>query len=147
VISYGTHAASLTAVVEADRIPTVNTLTRQAERNFIDPQGLPLRPYFRHILQAPGTFLGYGSQVFPGLSEALQLQNWTLAQQQANVLAGVLTKAGAALQLPTPEEPGGLSGWAEFLIVLLVFAALGGGCFLHQHYRARRKGYHAILDK
>jgi hypothetical protein len=32
------------------------------ERLFLSENGLPLRPFYRHLIQAPGINLGYGSQ-------------------------------------------------------------------------------------
>jgi hypothetical protein len=39
-------------------IMRVNSIAIEAERDFLDPSGLPGRRYFKHVLQAPGIFLG-----------------------------------------------------------------------------------------
>jgi hypothetical protein len=39
-------------------IMRINSIAMEAERNFLDPSGLPGRRYFKHVLQAPGIFLG-----------------------------------------------------------------------------------------
>ena len=36
------------------------------ERQFLAAGGLPQRPWFKHTLQAPGLYLGYAAEPFPG---------------------------------------------------------------------------------
>jgi hypothetical protein len=37
------------------------------ERHFIDPRGLALRPWFKHLIVAPGLHTGYAANVYPGM--------------------------------------------------------------------------------
>lgn len=37
------------------------------ERHFIDPRGLALRPWFKHLIVAPGLHTGYAANVYPGI--------------------------------------------------------------------------------
>lgn len=57
------------------------------ERRFLSAQGLPHRPWFKSIKQAPGLYLGYGAESFPGVTQALSDGEWTLAQDQVQVAA------------------------------------------------------------
>jgi N-acetylated-alpha-linked acidic dipeptidase len=68
----------------------------RAERFFLGP-GLPRRPWYRHVVQAPGLYLGYGADTFPGLKQAIRDRNWTQAQQQANILRDVIYSVSSAL--------------------------------------------------
>jgi N-acetylated-alpha-linked acidic dipeptidase len=43
-----------------------------AERALLDPEGLPGRPWYRHLVYAPGTATGYAPDPLPGLAEALR---------------------------------------------------------------------------
>eukprot|EP01100_Stratorugosa_tubuloviscum_P012610 TRINITY_DN602_c0_g1_i1.p1 TRINITY_DN602_c0_g1~~TRINITY_DN602_c0_g1_i1.p1 ORF type:complete len:671 (+),score=332.17 TRINITY_DN602_c0_g1_i1:117-2129(+) len=63
------------------------------ERNFIDFEGLPERPWYKHVIQAPGLYLGYGSDIFPGLSQAIRDHNWDLAQSQCAVVSSHIQQA------------------------------------------------------
>ena len=55
---------------DADRL---NTVLIQVERDFLSDEGLPpMRPWFRHVLFAPGTTTGYASWPFPGPRQALE---------------------------------------------------------------------------
>ena len=42
------------------------------ERNLTDQTGLPLRPWFKHLIYAPGLNTGYAAIVFPGVLDALE---------------------------------------------------------------------------
>ena len=57
------------------------------ERNFLLEQGLPNRPWFRHVMQAPGMNLGYAAEAFPGIQQAIDDGDVNLAQEQAKVAA------------------------------------------------------------
>eukprot|EP01127_Copromyxa_protea_P018504 TRINITY_DN5843_c0_g1_i1.p1 TRINITY_DN5843_c0_g1~~TRINITY_DN5843_c0_g1_i1.p1 ORF type:complete len:638 (-),score=112.15 TRINITY_DN5843_c0_g1_i1:159-2072(-) len=47
-------------------LSALNSKLYLAERQFLG-SGLPKRPYYKHVLQAPGLYLGYDSQSFPGI--------------------------------------------------------------------------------
>ena len=49
----------------------LNQALRGAERALLVPQGLPHRPWFRHVIYAPGEYTGYAAVVIPGVNEAL----------------------------------------------------------------------------
>lgn len=74
---------------------------RQVEEDFLSPQGLPNRPWFKHTVYAPGEYTGYAAVVIPGVNEALDAKNEALASQQLQVLTQSLERATATLeQLP-----------------------------------------------
>lgn len=49
--------------------------------------GLPRRPWYRHVIYAPGFYTGYGVKTMPGIREAIEQRNWTEAQQQIYVVS------------------------------------------------------------
>lgn len=49
-----------------------NKLAQYFERGFLHKKGLHERPWFKHIVYASGRFTGYQGQTLPGLSEALE---------------------------------------------------------------------------
>jgi hypothetical protein len=55
----------------ASQFRVVNDRLMSVERCFIDPRGLKDRNWYRHLIFAPGYYLGYGEQVFPGIRYAL----------------------------------------------------------------------------
>jgi N-acetylated-alpha-linked acidic dipeptidase len=67
---------------------TINHGTMQVERNWLNPDGIPGRPWFKHILY--GARYTYAHLELPGLTEAVEKQDWTTAKQQAEILRQAL---------------------------------------------------------
>ena len=76
----------------------INDQLLQVERAFLDPRGLPNRPWFRHLLIAPGLTTGYAPWPFPGLQEAVEQRDAALAATEAKRIAGVIAAAGTQLR-------------------------------------------------
>ena len=53
-------------------IRKVNTKYKFLERQFLHPAGLDGRPWFKHVVFAPGLWTGYAGDVFPGLVESVE---------------------------------------------------------------------------
>ncbi len=64
---------------------------RMAEQKFLNGDGLPRRPWFRHVLHAPGYYTGYGVKTLPGIREAIEQRFWKEADAQINATAAALT--------------------------------------------------------
>ncbi|KAG8679783.1 hypothetical protein FRC11_003300, partial [Ceratobasidium sp. 423] len=61
------------------------------ERGFISEAGLPGREWYRHLIVAPGKWIGYGATTFPSLTEAISDDRDTvLAAQQVKRLTELL---------------------------------------------------------
>jgi N-acetylated-alpha-linked acidic dipeptidase len=67
---------------------TINHGTMQVERNWLNPDGIPGRPWFKHILY--GARFTYAHLELPGLTEAVEKQDWPTANQQAEILRQAL---------------------------------------------------------
>jgi N-acetylated-alpha-linked acidic dipeptidase len=63
---------------------TINHGAMQVERNWLNPDGIPGRPWFKHILY--GARFTYAHLELPGLTEAVEKQDWPTANQQAEIL-------------------------------------------------------------
>jgi len=55
-------------------IRAVNSKYKLLDRQFLHAEGLDGRPWFKHVIFAPGVWTGYAGAVFPGLVEAMQQQ-------------------------------------------------------------------------
>jgi N-acetylated-alpha-linked acidic dipeptidase len=69
---------------------TLNHGMMQVERNWLNPDGIPGRPWFKHILY--GARFTYAHLELPGLTEAVEAQDWPTAEQQAEILQRALKK-------------------------------------------------------
>ena len=69
----------------------------QTERDLLMSDGLPGRPWYKHALYAPGFYTGYGVKTVPGVREAIEQKNWQQAEQQINIVSGVLQREAEAI--------------------------------------------------
>jgi N-acetylated-alpha-linked acidic dipeptidase len=56
--------------VDRDRAPLTNA------------DGLPRRPWYKHLLYAPGVYTGYGVKTVPGVREGIELKKYAEAEQE-----------------------------------------------------------------
>ena len=78
-------------------VGTLNATLRQTERALTSTTGLPRRPWYRHLVYAPGFYTGYGVKTLPGVREAIEQKNWAEAQQQIGATAQVLAAAAGVI--------------------------------------------------
>ncbi|EMD89702.1 hypothetical protein COCC4DRAFT_56324 [Bipolaris maydis ATCC 48331] len=76
--------AARDAAVVSNNVRLIMELNRKARdfgREFINQGGLPGRPFYQHLLFAPGIDTGYRPVTFPGITEAVSMGNFTLANE------------------------------------------------------------------
>ncbi|MFQ5816636.1 MAG: M28 family metallopeptidase [Terriglobia bacterium] len=81
--------------VDAELTERINHRLMQVESNWLNPEGIPGRPWFKHILYA--TRYTYAHLELPGLTEAVEGGDWQVAREQARMLADALAKNAALL--------------------------------------------------
>ncbi len=79
----------------------LNTALRAAEEALLDPAGLPKRPWYKHMVFAPGEFTGYAAVVIPGVTEGIDAEDAARTQTQAAQLAAALDRASTVLEAAT----------------------------------------------
>ncbi|HEY8685528.1 MAG TPA: transferrin receptor-like dimerization domain-containing protein [Chloroflexota bacterium] len=70
---------------------SVNERLIQAERALTSTEGLKNRPWYVHMLYAPGFYTGYGVKTIPGVREAIEQGQWQDADRE-------IARAAAALE-------------------------------------------------
>eukprot|EP01094_Clydonella_sp_ATCC50884_P018740 TRINITY_DN3521_c0_g1_i2.p1 TRINITY_DN3521_c0_g1~~TRINITY_DN3521_c0_g1_i2.p1 ORF type:complete len:348 (+),score=103.02 TRINITY_DN3521_c0_g1_i2:1514-2557(+) len=61
------------AVRESGDSPkALNERLIQTERQFLSKAGLPQRPFYKHVVQAPGLYQGYNPDTFPGVKQTIR---------------------------------------------------------------------------
>ena len=73
----------------------VNARLIQSERQLTDPAGLPRRPWYRHLLYAPGFYTGYAVKTMPGVREGIEEKNYSEAESEAVRVAKALDRETA----------------------------------------------------
>jgi len=79
----------------------VNAKLIESERRLTDSAGLPGRPWFRHMIYAPGFYTGYGVKTIPGVREAIEQKRWQEADEQIQRAGTILTKEADLLDEAT----------------------------------------------
>jgi len=78
---------------DAARARAMNDQLIQVERAFLNNEGLPKRPWFRHMLIAPGLTTGYAAWPFPALQQAIEERDQTMFANEAKRVVAAI-KAG-----------------------------------------------------
>ncbi len=83
----------------------LDAILRAVESDLLAPAGLPGRPWYRHLVFAPGIFTGYAPVVLPGVNEAIDAHEPKLAQEQLGELAKALNRAAQTLDSALTSSP------------------------------------------
>ena len=70
----------------------VNERLVQAERALTSTEGLKNRPWYVHMLYAPGFYTGYGVKTIPGVREAIEQGQWQDADREIARAASALER-------------------------------------------------------
>jgi N-acetylated-alpha-linked acidic dipeptidase len=79
----------------------VNQAIRQVELNWLHADGIPGRPWFKHLLYAAR--FTYAHLELPGLTEAIEAGNWKTAAAQARILEAAILKNTTLLKAANAE--------------------------------------------
>ncbi|XP_029028124.2 N-acetylated-alpha-linked acidic dipeptidase 2 [Betta splendens] len=90
------------------QVRVMNDQLMYLERAFIDPLGLPGRPFYRHVIFAPSSHNKYAGESFPGIYDALfDIKNsaephksWEEVKRQISVAAFTVHAAAMTLMPP-----------------------------------------------
>jgi N-acetylated-alpha-linked acidic dipeptidase len=115
---YSRALASLQALgspmLSTPALESLNADLLCVSRLFLNPTGLPERPWFKNQVYAPGAYTGYGAKPIAAVREYMDQKKWKEAEAQvpqvaqvlANVAAGI-DKAAADLERPVAAGSAG----------------------------------------
>lgn len=75
----------------------LNAKLIQSERLLTSPDGLPGRPWFKHLIYAPGFYTGYGVKTIPGVRESIEQKRWKEAESETVRVASALSDEAALI--------------------------------------------------
>ena len=81
----------------------LNTELLQSERLLLSSAGLPNRPWYKHLLYAPGYYTGYGVKTIPGVREAIEQKEWPLATTEIVRVSSALNAEAALVDRAATE--------------------------------------------
>ena len=91
--------AAVNAALESGKAANLDPLNQsimQVEGNWLTAEGIPGRPWFKHVLYAAR--YTYAHLELPGVTEAVEASDWPRAQQQAKILEDALARNVALLR-------------------------------------------------
>jgi N-acetylated-alpha-linked acidic dipeptidase len=84
------HAAGNGLAIESAQRAELNRLLQGLEHALTSDDGLPGRPWFKHLIYAPGMLTGYAAKTMPGVREAIEARLWDEAGHYIAITAGAL---------------------------------------------------------
>ncbi len=78
-------------------LSTINAQLIQSERQFVDPAGLLRRPWYRHLLYAPGYYTGYAVKTLPGVREGIEQKAYAEAEAEVVRVARAIDRETALI--------------------------------------------------
>ncbi len=106
-------------------LQALNAKLMQSEHKLSSPQGLPGRPWFQHLIYAPGAYTGYGVKTIPGVREAIEQKKWKEADEQIVRVANALQDEAALVDRIRPgtgEVPVALKNAAGTACIMYTWA-------------------------
>jgi N-acetylated-alpha-linked acidic dipeptidase len=95
------EAAARAGDLPAAKAAKVNAALREFAATWLQPAGLPQRPWYRHLLQAPSRKEGEEVAPLPGIGDAIGAKDWTQARQEIALTTEATRKATAVLKQAT----------------------------------------------
>jgi len=68
--------------IQTETLRALNAKLIDSERKLTNEDGLPRRPWYKHLLYAPGVYSGYGVKTVPGVREAIEQKKYSEADQE-----------------------------------------------------------------
>ncbi len=91
------------AGVSAATLADLNQKLKESERRLTSPEGLLRRPWYKHMIYAPGVYSGYGVKTLPGIREAIEEKHWAEADSEIARVAAVLNGESALINSAAAE--------------------------------------------
>jgi N-acetylated-alpha-linked acidic dipeptidase len=89
---------ALKSTPNASNAAALNAKLLTAERLLLNDGGLPTRPYYKHMLYAPGLYTGYGPKTMSGIRESIELKDYQLAEQEVPKVAKAVSDEAAFVE-------------------------------------------------
>ena len=90
------------------KLGALNRALMESERRLTNADGLPRRPWYKHLLYAPGIYTGYEVKTVPGVREGIEQKRYAEAEQEIVRVAKALEDESALIESAAREleQPG-----------------------------------------
>lgn len=89
--------------VAAASLRALNQKLMESEHRLTNPDGLLRRPWYKHLIYAPGVYTGYGAKTIPGVREAIEQRNYKEAESEIGRVAKALENEAALIDSAAGE--------------------------------------------
>jgi N-acetylated-alpha-linked acidic dipeptidase len=86
-----------------DNLTALNASLIQTERSLTSSDGLPRRPWFKHLIYAPGFYTGYRAKTLPGIREGIEERRYEEAEKEISRVAQALNDYAASVDRAAVE--------------------------------------------
>jgi N-acetylated-alpha-linked acidic dipeptidase len=90
----------------ASTLAALNRKLIESERRLTNAEGLPRRPWYKHLLYAPGIYTGYGVKTVPGVREGIEQKRYAEADQEIVRAAKALEDEATLIESAARELEG-----------------------------------------
>jgi N-acetylated-alpha-linked acidic dipeptidase len=89
--------------MDAALLNSLNEKLIESERKLTSEEGLPRRPWYKHLLYAPGVYSGYDVKTIPGVREGIELKRYDEAEKEIARVAKALLDESALIESAAQE--------------------------------------------
>ena len=82
----------------AESLRALNQRLMESERKLTNDDGLPRRPWYKHILYAPGIYSGYEVKTVPSVREGIEQKKYAEAEKEIVRVAKALEEESALIE-------------------------------------------------
>ncbi len=82
---------------QAEHLSALNAKLIDSERKLTNDDGLPRRPWYKHLLYAPGIYSGYGVKTVPSVREGIEQKRYSEAEREIGRVAKALEDEAALI--------------------------------------------------
>ena len=86
---------------QTESLRSLNQQLIESERKLTNEDGLPRRPWYKHLLYAPGIYSGYEVKTVPSVREGIELKHYAEAEQEIVKVAKALQDESALIESAT----------------------------------------------
>jgi N-acetylated-alpha-linked acidic dipeptidase len=97
------NQASLGDDAVVAKLGALNRQLMESERRLTNADGLPRRPWYKHLLYAPGVYTGYGVKTVPGVREGIEQKRYAEAEQEIVRVSKALEDESALIESAARE--------------------------------------------
>jgi N-acetylated-alpha-linked acidic dipeptidase len=83
---------------QTESLRALNQQLIESERKLTNDDGLPRRPWYKHLLYAPGIYSGYEVKTVPSVREGIELKRYAEADQEIIRVAKALQQESALIE-------------------------------------------------